>query len=93
MYQLKRKYVRYVVTAVITTPSGEAKRVSFTGVPVKSTVEATAIAPAYEATIPAITQAEIENLIKTGHPYGDRFEKVDKGDIIAATVHNTKTEK
>jgi hypothetical protein len=75
MYELKRKWQRHVITTVITDLDGNAKRVSLTDKAVESVVPATAKAPEYTAIIPAITQAEIENLIKTGHPLGERFQK------------------
>ncbi len=74
MYELKPQWRRHVLLAVITTDEGIAKRVSFTGKSVESVVAATAKAPEYTVTIPAITQAEIEWLIKNGHPYGAKFQ-------------------
>jgi hypothetical protein len=60
---------------VITDLDGEPKRVSLSGKDIVSKQPATAKQPEFEVVIPAITQAEIENLIKTGHPLGSRFVK------------------
>lgn len=86
MYQLKKKFYRPVISANM-----NGKRVSLTGKPEVATVPATKKVPAYEVTIPAITQAEIKALIDTKHPLGVKFEWVDAPATVAASV-NTKKE-
>ena len=86
MYQLKRKFYRPVISANM-----NGKRVSLTGKPEIATVPATKRVPAYEVTIPGITQAEIKTLIDTKHPMGAYFEWVD-APAVAASVTSKKVD-
>lgn len=87
MYQLKKKFYRPVLSANM-----NGKRVSLTGKPEVAIIPATKKVPAYEVTIPGITQAEIKTLIDTKHPMGAYFEWVDSPAPAAAASVTPKKE-